>query len=152
MTRWPPPPPPSPAVPDYSALRPITTWKHKPFPAFEAHPNAICFGYYEQPSRDPLRAIVSVDLPPDHPDGHWLHLSISRARRLPTWGDLCTARDQLGYRERLFVQMVPPASAWLNMHSYCLHLICRLDGETIPAVMWQQGGDGSRYGKRGSIV
>lgn len=147
-------------IPDYSALAPQTAWRRMPTAVerlFASNPNAIWFGAFLQPvARDPLKVLVSVDLLEDLgqgiADGHWLHLSISRAKRLPTWGDLCTARDALGYKERLFVQLVPPASAWLNMHSHCLHLLHRLDDKSVPDLLWNQvGTTGTHYGKPGSL-
>jgi len=139
---------------DYSALRPQTTWLQRPVAHLDALSNGISFGAFIQPKSDPLRAIVSVDLYEDAGimDGHWLHLSVSREKRLPTWPDLCTARDALGYRDRLFVQLIPPASAWLNVHSHCLHLWHRLDAETVPRAIWDQvGADGTHYGKAGAL-
>jgi hypothetical protein len=142
-------------IPDYTHLRPKTNWRPVPSPALDANTHMISFGCFIQPASDPLRVLVSVDLYEDTGimDGHWLHLSISRSRRLPTWGDLCAARDALGYKEVLFVQLVPPASAWLNMHSHCLHLFHRLDGDTVPSSLWRQAdADGTHYGRRGSLV
>lgn len=138
-------------------LAPRTTWQRFPSSrAIRQEGGLVDLGSYLQPGRDPLRVIVTVDcydIAIGSLAGHWLHLSVSRERRLPTWADLCAARDALGYRERLFVQLVPPASAWLNMHSHCLHLLHRLDQETVPRELWDQhGADGSHYGKAGSIV
>lgn len=141
-------------MPDYNSLRPRTKWQGMPARALDGNDLLINFGAFVQPKSDPLRALVSVDLYEldGVMDGHWLHLSISRERRLPTWADLCTARDQLGYTDRLFVQLLPPASAWLNMHSYCLHLWSRLDAVTVPDAVWNQVGcDGERYGKKGAL-
>lgn len=137
---------------DYLELRPKTGWHCNPNPALDP-PNLIYFGmYFQQRRDDSLRCMVTVDLLDigAQLDGHWLHLSVSRPRRLPTWGDLVTARDELGYRDRLFVQVMPPASAWLNLHSHCLHLMHRLDAPTVPELVWNQFGcDGSHYGKPG---
>jgi hypothetical protein len=110
--------------------------------------NTILFGAFEQPvKRDPLTVIVTIDLY-GQGDGHWLHLSVARARRLPTWGDLVTARDAMGYSALLFVQLLPPASAWLNIHSHCLHLQRRLDAEVVPRALWDQvGATGAAYGE-----
>lgn len=107
----------------------------------------LCFGMFVQRIRDPLRAMVSID-DYGHEDGNWLHISISRASRLPSWADLVTARDELGYRDWFFMQMLPPARNWLNVHKYTMHLLSRLDRETVPRVLWtQDGADGSAYGQ-----
>lgn len=132
-------------------LAPTTTWKNYGTPPamrkLEGVAGFVCFGRYVQPvARDPLQAIVTID-PYGGDDGRWLHLSITRAKRLPTWEDLVTTRDALGYREWLFIQLLAPASAWLNIHNYCLHLQARLDRDTVPRVLWDQAGaDGRTYG------
>lgn len=136
-------------VRDYvQKLAPRTTWHKIPIPAAIASmPDAIALGTFVQPCRDPLRMIITVDLMDRSQAGHWLHLSVSRERRLPTWGDLVAARDAAGYGDRFFVQLVPPASHWLNRHPYTLHLFHRLDQETIPRPVWDQQGVGpEQYG------
>jgi hypothetical protein len=133
---------------DFEAFRPKTQWQAVPTSEFvrrEGH--VIDLGTYVQPLRDGLRAIVTIDLASDVGAGDWLHLSISRARRLPTWGDLVTARDALGYEDIYFVQQLPPRRNWLNVHSFCLHLLHRLDQETVPRLLWadQEGATGKNY-------
>lgn len=131
---------------DYSVLRPQTSWP-RVAAAWEDSPSSIYFGHFMQPGKDGLAAIVTVDLASDVGAGDWLHISVSRARRLPTWGDLVSARDALGYGELYFVQQLPPRRHWLNVHSHCLHLLHRLDAETVPRLLWagQEGATGERY-------
>jgi hypothetical protein len=121
-------------------------------------PQIIWLGSFERIETDhsPLRAMVSVDFYSTHPEyplaGDWLHISVSRARRLPTWGDLCKTRDELGFADRPFVQLVPPTSHWLNIAGHCLHLWSRIDGDTVPRILWdQEGADGRFYGKRAGL-
>lgn len=142
--------------PNYRELIPIhPRWHRYPSP-FAFEPNAVDLGYWirRDAARNSLRAMVSVDLytPAYSADaGHWLHLSVSRATRLPTWADLVLARDELGYGDRSFVQLLPPRRAWLNIHSYCLHLVCRLDAPTVPEILWnQEGANGENYRAAGS--
>lgn len=136
---------------NFEAVRPQTKWRRVPSPYTDAEPCMISFGAYIEPvARDPLRAMVTVDLLDRWGGGYWLHVSVSRGRRLPTWGDLVRARDALGFKERIFVQLIPPASAWLNVHDHCLHLFHRLDEETVPRMLWdQEGATGERYGMHG---
>jgi hypothetical protein len=135
-------------------LAPRTRWTRiETHPEVVAQPYVVGLGTYLQPQRDGLRAIVTLDLADDLGAGNWLHLSVSRARRLPTWGDLVSTRDALGYEELYFLQQLPPRRHWLNVHPYCLHLLHRLDQEAVPRLLWegQEGGDGSNYehGKAG---
>ena len=111
--------------------------------------------YWAQSDPNRLRAMVTVDLldVADGTAGHWLHLSVTRANRLPTWGDLVLVRDELGFADRVFVQLLPPARAWLNVHSYCLHLFHRLDAEVVPQALWdQEGATGEGYRREGTLV
>ncbi len=98
-------------------LAPRTRWTRiETHPQVVAQPYVVGLGTYLQPQRDGLRAIVTLDLADDLGAGNWLHLSVSRARRLPTWGDLVSTRDALGYAELYFLQQLPPRRYWLNVH------------------------------------
>ena len=142
-------------VPDYSGLLPRSPlWgRHRSHVVND--PNMVDLGFWLRldNARSPLCVMVTVDLyAPTEPDaGHWLHLSVSRPTRLPTWADLVKVRDELGYADRSFVQLLPPARAWLNVHSYCLHLFSRLDADTVPTVLWdQESCDGAGYRRKGT--
>lgn len=138
---------------DYSRLTPRpTNWDRYHVPRALDGTHVIWLGSFKrrEPGRDPLRCLVSVDLYEEGPvqDGHWLHISVSRGYRLPTWPDMCRVRDELGFADRLFVQLIPPASHWLNLHEYTLHLWSRIDAESVPRSIWDQiGTDGSHYRK-----
>ncbi len=137
---------------DPKGLGPETTWPNEGVPPVLQSMKAEglhCFGCYREPAqRDPLRVIVTIDDYRDPAVGVWLHLSISRQTRIPSWDDLVRVRDAMGYAEFLFVQVLAPRSFWLNVHDYCMHLQSRLDRETLPRRLWDQhGSDGSRYGR-----
>jgi hypothetical protein len=116
-------------------------------------PTAIMFGtFIRQEPRHPLRAIVTLDLMDEWQAGTWLHVSVSRSNRLPTWADLVLTREEMGYADRPFVQLLPPKSHWLNMAGFCLHLFHRVDAETVPRILWdQEGCDGTAYRKPGTL-
>ncbi len=59
--------------------------------------------------------IVSKD------DGLW-HLSISRKDRLPTYDELKDARYQFLPDVEYAIQVFPPKSEFVNLHTFCLHL------------------------------
>lgn len=130
-----------------AALQPATKWarlEHR-----IQVPECIHLGTYAE-TRDvrALRAIVTIDLLDAWGSGTWLHVSVSRERVLPTWSDLVRAREALGYGDRLFVQLLPPRSHWLNYAGHVLHLWHRLDAATVPTPLWDQvGADGEGYGK-----
>jgi hypothetical protein len=72
-----------------------------------------------------LSAILAVEHHP-HPEtgatDTWLHLSIARRDRMPTWTELTEARDLfLGPGTEAY-QKLPKRSEHVNIHPYCLHL------------------------------
>ena len=75
-----------------------------------------------------LRVLVSVD--PVQPGQQWLHVSASRANRLPSWEDLHEVKNLLIGREKTTVQLLPKESDYVNFNKYTLHLWHRLDGPT----------------------
>lgn len=81
-------------------------------------------------SKDGLRVVVSCD---DELDGKfWLHVSVSRADRLPSWGDLTEVKDAFIGRDKLAVQVLPRKADYVNCHEFCLHLFHCLDGDPCP--------------------
>ena len=61
----------------------------------------------------------------------WVHVSISRRDRCPTWSDLTRAKDVvLGNCEAYCV--LPPKERYVNTHPNCLHLFACLDGPQLP--------------------
>lgn len=86
-----------------------------------------------------LACILSCDV---EDDGRaWLHLSVSHATRIPTWGELRIAKEQfLGDREAY--QVLPPRARYVNIHNNVLHLFALLD-ESASALPDFTGGTGS---------
>ena len=71
----------------------------------------------------------------------WLHLSVSHAKRIPTWGEMRVCKEQfLGDREAYSV--MPPRARYVNLHNNVLHLFALLD-ETQSALPDFTGGTGS---------
>lgn len=71
----------------------------------------------------------------------WLHMSVSHAQRIPTWGELRVCKEQfLGDREAYSV--MPPRARYVNLHKNVLHLFALLD-ETASALPDFTGGTGS---------
>lgn len=92
-------------------------------------------GYVLQ-ERAGLRVIASTA---PHEDGRdWLHVSISREKRLPSYDDLKYVKSVIVGNDRWAAQFFPPASEHVNIHQFCLHLWTPLTG-TLP---WPNFGDG----------
>jgi hypothetical protein len=69
----------------------------------------------------------------------WLHLSLSRKSRLPTWEDMRLVKNLFLGRERLALQVLVSESRWINIHPYVLHLWACVDGDPVPD--FARGGD-----------
>lgn len=52
----------------------------------------------------------------------WVHLSISRQDRLPSWDDLKGVKKMFLGDHREAVQVLPKAEDYINLHPFCLHL------------------------------
>lgn len=79
---------------------------------------------------DCLSIIVSLSRESD--GRKWLHASVARPDRLPTYDDLCTLKYIFIGRHRKAIQVFAPESEHVNINPYCLHLWCRLDGDPLP--------------------
>lgn len=82
-----------------------------------------------------LRVIASEEIYPSGPDGAdevWLHVSASRAQRVPDWQDMCRIKDAFVGEDRVAVQVHPPKAEYINHHPHVLHLWCNLDRRLIP--------------------
>jgi hypothetical protein len=52
----------------------------------------------------------------------WLHISVSRADRLPSWDDLKFAKDAFIGRNHEAIQILPKDTEFVNLMPTCLHL------------------------------
>lgn len=78
--------------------------------------------------------------PPDNRGAQpWLHVSTSRAERLPSWEDLREVKDLFCGRDRLALQVLPPEAEYVNAHPYVLHLWVAL-GPGRPVPDFRRGG------------
>jgi hypothetical protein len=77
-----------------------------------------------------FKVIASVN---QQRDGQaWLHVSVSRRDRIPTWQELKDIKDLFIGAKRVALQVLPSADKYVNLHPYCLHLWCCLDGDPVP--------------------
>lgn len=74
-----------------------------------------------------LRVILSAEQRPG--DDKWLHVSVSRDNRLPSWEDLKDVKDLFIGQDKTAIQILPKTSEFVNYHKYVLHLWCNLDKE-----------------------
>ncbi len=62
----------------------------------------------------------------------WLHVSASHKNRPPTWDKMCEVKRLFIGPDLRAIQVHPPASEYVNIHPYCLHLWACLDGDGLP--------------------
>lgn len=75
-----------------------------------------------------LTVFASVDTLSD--GRRWLHLSISRRDRLPSWKDLRDSKNLFIGAEKTAIQLLPKESAYIDAHPFTLHLWHCLEGPT----------------------
>lgn len=63
----------------------------------------------------------------DHGDVEWIHASIARVDRMPSYEDLKLLHAAV-FGDRWAYQVFAPPSDHVNIHQYALHLWGRLDG------------------------
>jgi hypothetical protein len=52
----------------------------------------------------------------------WEHVSVSCRNRTPTWEEMALIKSLFWEPEEAVVQFHPPASRYINVHQFCLHL------------------------------
>ena len=85
-----------------------------------------------------LRVIVST-APFEEDNGReWMHISVSRKERCPSYDDMKFVK--MAFAESRFGYMVfPPPSENVNIHEFCLHIWVPLTGE-LPMPNFGAGG------------
>jgi hypothetical protein len=86
------------------------------------------FGRYE--SRDGIRVIFSARKEAD--GKRWVHVSASRAGRVPSWDDLRRVKALFIGQEKMAIQVLPRESEYVNCHPFVLHLWHSVDGDPVP--------------------
>ena len=86
----------------------------------------------------PMSVILSSGVELD--GKQWLHFSVARADRIPTWDELVKAKEQFLGPESRALQVIAPRSEWVNIHPFCLHLFVCLEGDVTPDFTRGSGG------------
>ena len=106
---------------------------------WEALKNPLYDNAYE--SKRGLHVIESLLPRNQFGDGKvWYHLSCSYRDHLPDWSDLEMLKRVFIGHEQTAYQVLPPVSKYVNIHKYCLHLWCCMDGAVTPDFTTMVGG------------
>jgi hypothetical protein len=79
---------------------------------------------------DGLRVMVSAAIERDGKT--WLHVSLSRAERIPSWDDLKDVRETFIPDDLVALQVFPPPDEYVNINPHVLHLWACVDGRVTP--------------------
>ena len=81
--------------------------------------------------RDGRRVILTVG---QHDARWWLHVSVSRAKYIPSYDDLVDVKTVFIGDNQQAIQVFPRRERHVNIHAYCLHLWACLDpaGDGLP--------------------
>jgi hypothetical protein len=90
---------------------------------------------YRYLTRDGLRVIASTG---EYDGREWMHVSMSRADRLPSYEDMKHVKEVIVGNDRWAAQLFPPIDQHVNIHQFCLHLWFPLTG-SLP---WPNFGEG----------
>jgi len=104
-------------------LRCPSGWKHDPS---EDTANAA---HFWSPARG-LLVMVSgaVEL-----DGkRWIHVSLSRRERVPSYDDLAVVKRAFIGEDKQAIQLFTRRAEHVNVHRFCLHLWHCVDGDGLP--------------------
>src|SRR5262245_50238133 len=84
---------------------------------------------------EPMSVIISAEHHP-HPETGaielWLHCSVARRDRLPTWAELSEVRDAFLGPDTTAYQKLAKRSEHINIHRHCLHLWALVGRELTP--------------------
>lgn len=85
-------------------------------------------GAFQVPSPvtgEPLQIVASAGL-------GWDHVSVSKRRRTPTWGEMEYIKRMFFREDEMAMQLHVPISEHINIHPNCLHLWAPNNGRQIP--------------------
>lgn len=88
--------------------------------------------------RTGINVIVSTASMPDSRE--WMHISVSRNDRLPSFDDLKFVKSIFAGDNRYAYQVFAPVEKHVNIHNFCLHLWVPLTGE-LPLPDFTLGGN-----------
>jgi len=85
-------------------------------------------GFYK--GRAGLRVFFTVSRERDGRE--WVHVSCSRKERIPDWDDIRAVKDLFIGTGKEALQVFPPESEYVNLHTTTLHLWHCLDERITP--------------------
>ena len=69
----------------------------------------------------------------------WLHVSLSRPNRVPSYDDLVYVKRHWIGDDRKAIMVLPSKDEHVNLHPYVLHLFTCIDGDPLPDFRTKDG-------------
>lgn len=112
----------------------------KKLPSIEYPPGNIGAYVFEH-RLVPLRVLRSIS---ETKDGEfWIHLSVSRPDRLPSWDELKKVKNEFLGEDVEAYQVLPKKKDYVNAHPHCLHLWVPRDERSrvanLQELKWENG-------------
>lgn len=60
----------------------------------------------------------------------WLHISVSKPNRLPTWDEMKKVKDEFLGEDTEAFHIIPKKKDFVNVHRFCLHMWSPLGTQT----------------------
>ena len=98
-----------------------------------------------------VRVLFSYEGEEYHPDGPWMHLSLSTSFRYPTWEEILDCRYTFLKDSEEVFQYLPKKAEYLNLHPYCFHLWAPVGRRVTPGVGHQEVAEWPPKVKGGSV-
>lgn len=77
-----------------------------------------------------LTVIASQKIEADYK--RWIHISVARDDRLPSWDDVKMVKDLFIGKDKKAIQILPEEDKYVNINPNCLHLFYCLDDDGLP--------------------
>lgn len=78
--------------------------------------NAVCGAFMMPADTDDFLRVIASNA------GGWDHVSVSLAKRCPTWAEMERVKRLFFKPEEMAMQLHVPVEAHINFHNFCLHL------------------------------
>lgn len=107
----------------YAPLVLPVQWTQMPFPV------PLIKAYLRS---DGLKVLISVSRIMAGDGKTWIHVSLSRESRLPTYEDMVSVKKLFVGDDRQALQIFPPKAKHINHSPNVLHLWCCVEGDGLP--------------------
>ena len=103
-------------------INPLSHWKELPSHIWAGKTCARMFEHKLMP----LNVMRSISTTSD--GAQWLHVSVSRSDRLPSWIEISKVKDEFIGPDMPAYHCIPRKEDYVNLHRFCMHLWAPISG------------------------